>query len=350
MHSRFGPRANPNFYRIDIFVRSPPGLYYVSDFRERTAEVLEIVSVVRAHATPVSSVHDIADSLASDLQAKFPAAIETSVAFQPDLKNQFSIEGLAVAECNFYKPNPRTERPIAEQDSIYEIKTEWHLHTSPELGFVTSLVLRTEERCVSTDYGQILSLETPSFRSSLKHVHPTFGLHENIARLAEQLQRDKAESGALLLAECLFHLGDRQSPCKRLQHVRIIMREVTPLAEGYRTKREALILKVNKEADNRYSTYCSVQLNRDQYEQSQRSMLSNDVQYGRHRAYLALGSNLGNRVDMIESALREMSDRKLTVLRTSALYETKPMYLEDQETFINGTCEVCSTDANSHTR
>ncbi len=326
-------------------MRSPPGLYYVSDFHERTAEVLDVVSVVRAHATPVSSVHDIADRLASDLLARFPAAIETSVSFQPDLARNFGIGGLVVAACDFRKPNPHTERPIAEQDSIYEINTEWHLPSSSAYGFVTSLVLSTEERSVSTDYGQILSLETPSFRSSLKHVHPTFGLHEKIARLAEQLQRDRAESGAHLLAECLFHLSDRQSPCKRLQHVRIVMREVAPLAEGSRTRREVLTQRVHKEFNNDYSTYCSVQLSRRQYEQSRRSILSNDVQYGRHRAYVALGSNLGNRVEMIESAVREMGNRGLTVLRTSALYETKPMYLENQETFINGACEVCGTGA-----
>ncbi|KAK3171256.1 hypothetical protein OEA41_003340 [Lepraria neglecta] len=35
-----------------------------------------------------------------------------------------------------------------------------------------------------------------------------------------------------------------------------------------------------------------------------------------------------------------MRDRGLKILRTSALYETKAMYLEDQQSFINGACEV----------
>ena len=93
------------------------------------------------------------------------------------------------------------------------------------------------------------------------------------------------------------------------------------------------------------STYCAVQLDRRKYEQYQRSLIGSDVRSGRHRAYIALGSNVGNRIEMIESAVREMSNRGLPVIRTSALYETKPMYLEDQEAFINGACEVCSTDA-----
>lgn len=59
-----------------------------------------------------------------------------------------------------------------------------------------------------------------------------------------------------------------------------------------------------------------------------------------HRAYIALGSNVGDRISMIELACREMDRRHIKVLRTSALYESSPMYLEDQGLFINGACEV----------
>lgn len=60
-----------------------------------------------------------------------------------------------------------------------------------------------------------------------------------------------------------------------------------------------------------------------------------------HRAFIALGSNLGDRVAMIETACKEM-DRtgKVKVLRTSSLWETKAMYVLDQDKFVNGVCEV----------
>lgn len=312
--------------------------------------MLNVVSTVRTYATPVCSIHDISESLASDLLARFPAALNVEVNFHPDIRKNFNIENFITAECVFIKVNPRTKCFTAEQDNIYDVTSEWHLPSSPQLGFVVSLVLRTREHTVSTVYDRNLDLRTTRSRSSLKHVHPTFGLHEEVARFAEQLQSDSAEGAALLLAQCLFHLADKQSPCKRLQHVHIAMKEVAPLMEGSRSRREALVERVKKEFDNDYATACSVHLGRQQYEQSQRSLLSSDVRKGRHRAYLALGSNLGNRVEMIESAIREMSERGLTVLRTSALYETKPMYLENQETFINGTCEVCSTDAAANSR
>jgi len=57
-------------------------------------------------------------------------------------------------------------------------------------------------------------------------------------------------------------------------------------------------------------------------------------------AYIALGSNLGNRVGMIEDACDRMEKRGIKIQRTSSLWETEPMYVLDQESFINGVCEV----------
>ncbi|KAF3484221.1 folic acid synthesis protein [Arthroderma uncinatum] len=59
-----------------------------------------------------------------------------------------------------------------------------------------------------------------------------------------------------------------------------------------------------------------------------------------HRAFVALGSNLGDRVAMIEEACREMEARGIRIKRTSSLFETAPMYVMDQGAFLNGACEV----------
>jgi hypothetical protein len=59
-----------------------------------------------------------------------------------------------------------------------------------------------------------------------------------------------------------------------------------------------------------------------------------------HTAYIALGSNLGDRIDMIEKACNEMAARGIKIKRTSCLWETEPMYVSDQENFVNGACEV----------
>ncbi|OAQ97213.1 hypothetical protein LLEC1_08012, partial [Akanthomyces lecanii] len=57
-------------------------------------------------------------------------------------------------------------------------------------------------------------------------------------------------------------------------------------------------------------------------------------------AYIALGGNLGDRVAEIERACSEMDRRGIKVTRTSSLWETEPMYVTDQDHFLNGVCEV----------
>lgn len=60
------------------------------------------------------------------------------------------------------------------------------------------------------------------------------------------------------------------------------------------------------------------------------------------RKYIALGSNVGDRIEAIESACRTLDmDADICVAETSPLYETDPMYVEDQARFLNGVCEVC---------
>lgn len=76
---------------------------------------------------------------------------------------------------------------------------------------------------------------------------------------------------------------------------------------------------------------------------------------GEHLAALALGSNLGDRFANIEAALRLLdqpelipaskeqgTSTSLAVVNTSFLYETAPMYVTDQPSFLNCACIVRS--------
>jgi 2-amino-4-hydroxy-6-hydroxymethyldihydropteridine diphosphokinase / dihydropteroate synthase len=69
-----------------------------------------------------------------------------------------------------------------------------------------------------------------------------------------------------------------------------------------------------------------------------------------HRAMIALGSNIGDRVSIIEQALGKMLPRGINVKATSFLYETTPMYVRDQEAFYNGVCEVGATTSLLQTK
>jgi 7,8-dihydro-6-hydroxymethylpterin-pyrophosphokinase (HPPK) len=63
-----------------------------------------------------------------------------------------------------------------------------------------------------------------------------------------------------------------------------------------------------------------------------------------HQAFIAFGSNTGHRVSHIEKALTEMEKRHLKIKSVSSLYETEPMYVTDQDVFLNGACEVSEID------
>ena len=316
----------------------------MSNFWKQTAEARDVESLVRAHVTPFCSIHDIADTLASNILPKFPAAFKILLGFQPDIRNVYKTEGLMTAACSLHKLSTPMKCTLDEHNDFYEIKTEWQLPISLPSGYAVLFALRTVERCASTVHDQISSLENSPFRPRFNRVHPTFGLHEQVASIAaEELKNGSVEGAALYVARSLFFLADKQSPCKRIQRVTITMRNMIPFSEGIQFKAAKITEERQRENVNNVFTICSLRLDRRHYEQSQCSLQSKDFQSGRHRAFIALGSNLGKRVEMIEWALREMGNRGLSVSRTSALYETKPMYLENQQSFINGACEVCST-------
>jgi 2-amino-4-hydroxy-6-hydroxymethyldihydropteridine diphosphokinase len=56
-------------------------------------------------------------------------------------------------------------------------------------------------------------------------------------------------------------------------------------------------------------------------------------------AYIALGSNLGDREANIKKAFDALKER-IQIVKTSSLYETKPMYVEDQGWFLNCTAKI----------
>jgi len=55
--------------------------------------------------------------------------------------------------------------------------------------------------------------------------------------------------------------------------------------------------------------------------------------------YIALGSNIGDRIQALHEALKELQTIG-TLKCTSYLYETPPMYLNDQPSFLNAACHI----------
>lgn len=90
------------------------------------------------------------------------------------------------------------------------------------------------------------------------------------------------------------------------------------------------------------------------------SSLDSPAQWQQHLAAIALGSNLGDRFANIEAALRLLerpgdlsspqprTPSSLTIVNTSFLYETAPMYVTDQPSFLNCACVVGSVPSYVH--
>jgi 2-amino-4-hydroxy-6-hydroxymethyldihydropteridine diphosphokinase len=58
-------------------------------------------------------------------------------------------------------------------------------------------------------------------------------------------------------------------------------------------------------------------------------------------AYLCLGSNIGDKIGYLQQAVKLLTESgKVTVVRTSALYETEPWGNKDLDWFVNGVIEV----------
>ena len=60
---------------------------------------------------------------------------------------------------------------------------------------------------------------------------------------------------------------------------------------------------------------------------------------GAHRAYLGLGSNLGDRLANLRAGLEEM-ERQAGPACTSLVYETNPVGIMDQPAFFNAVCRI----------
>ncbi len=59
-----------------------------------------------------------------------------------------------------------------------------------------------------------------------------------------------------------------------------------------------------------------------------------------HIAYVALGSNLGERGDYLCRALDALGERAGPVIAVSSAYETDPVGITDQPLFLNAVCSV----------
>ncbi|MBE9503395.1 MAG: 2-amino-4-hydroxy-6-hydroxymethyldihydropteridine diphosphokinase, partial [Proteobacteria bacterium] len=60
-----------------------------------------------------------------------------------------------------------------------------------------------------------------------------------------------------------------------------------------------------------------------------------------HEVYLALGSNMGDRIENVRSALDALNDRAdINIIARSSFYETEPVGVTEQAEFINAAIRI----------
>ena len=62
-----------------------------------------------------------------------------------------------------------------------------------------------------------------------------------------------------------------------------------------------------------------------------------------HKLYIGLGSNLGNKEEMLHRALELINKNIGSVLRVSSFMETEPWGFDSENTFLNAACLVETT-------
>ena len=247
------------------------------------------------------------------------------------------IDGLTTASCKFSIPNVLSKTWESPPQAYCQVKTGWqirpgghsndeplslHLTTRESLSLVAGINYERESAISDHARAQFPIDRRADFGAELGQVHPSFDIHQQIIGSAIASPEDLGEVLASQVAYAVYDISDRKYRDKRMDGVEFVLKEKpTDRLEPFLSSR--------------------VCLGRNRYEQIRTSMLNRIARPGWHQAYIALGSNLGDRISMIETACNEMRNQGILVKRSSALYETKAMYLEDQQPFINGACKVC---------
>ncbi|EKN40124.1 2-amino-4-hydroxy-6-hydroxymethyldihydropteridine pyrophosphokinase, partial [Clostridium botulinum CFSAN001627] len=59
-----------------------------------------------------------------------------------------------------------------------------------------------------------------------------------------------------------------------------------------------------------------------------------------HTAYVAFGSNIGEKENYIKKALEKIEERGMKIIKVSSIYETEPYGVLDQDSFLNGVVKI----------
>lgn len=303
---------------------------------------------MRKEIRPGRSVFSIGESVVNGVFTSCVDSIYVSMNFHFTRKLASDNTNCAVY---VYKSNDSTENrclaDAADLPCMYYCSSHWD--------FITTI--NAEEQPVRVTIGtrEVNALEskkTPGFVSeqyrapkcradtlSKASWPPIFQIHQTLINHLKAIHHLNTQTLGLHLAKLAYRQADDNSDCGFLKEFLI---RILAVPKDSREKNSHSL---------EGSMSLGIRLSRLQYENSRSSYIEERLrpQVG-HRVYIALGSNVGDRITMLESACREMSRCGIRVVRTGALYETEPMYRLNQQSFLNGVCEVCEIDIGTSRR
>ncbi|CAO1603660.1 trifunctional dihydropteroate synthetase [Xanthoria calcicola] len=284
-----------------------------------------LCNIVRQEWRGRSSIPENAHGIARRVLTEIPEAHGTNVElrthFPKALLNRMLSSDFKVESFDPLRLLDPKNAPIDTSITRWELKLAVHGISAPQT-FRVNLSFTWPARTI--DYNQHLS-RTYASPPHYDCPYPTFRLHRMVADFMESKSHESLDVLAFEAAALFFGRSESFIGSSPLRTVAIRVENQWDLPEGSPRPNS------NYKFDGEWY---------ENFQRAQRAFIGGKA---RSTVFIALGSNIGNRVGMIEQACSEMARRGLTVRQTSSLYETEAMYKTDQQPFVNGACEIETT-------
>ncbi|KAL8749458.1 MAG: hypothetical protein Q9184_006804 [Pyrenodesmia sp. 2 TL-2023] len=291
-----------------------------------------------------SLAHDSMLDLGVDIATKVLRNVEQAVnsevyySFPASTRSRINIDSASLRFVTF-RSNQSLDWPVfVEFYSLFPlpisvgVESEMIYYVKIELNWIMTPADRDHHLQGRTHEHNARSASAPLIapRSSRKDIFPYYHAFRYIVNFIESKPHTNFDMMAYEASEVAFKACEEGLGPRQIRTVRISVSDLGPEqpAEGTTWK-----IKQSWIYDSQWYSLLK---------RARNDIVSSN---GSHRALIALGSNIGDRIGMVEQACTEMAQRGLKPLRTSSLYETEPMYKTDQPSFVNGVCEIETTSS-----
>ena len=307
---------------------------------------MEALSIVKREICPGRPHREIAECIATNLLSSYNSAMAVQVTVS--IPRGF-FKGLSKTDLQVFKERSSEDirdlhnRGRRQYEYMCYCKTDLTVMIGEELQGVLLRINTKEipyvsissnerqgERIRNTEASKTSHLHDPT--SSL--TYPIFNVIQSVLKRVEQRSYNDMQALGQYIAKLAFQQVDESHVCNHLLELTTRGSLIRPMTDKHTLGKKEKMRSVVENGR------CLTRLERSEYKKSKNTLEEGRPANSLRRAYIAIGSNVGDRLGMAEAACLEMDRCGVHVARTSGLYETEAMYLRDQQSFLNGACEV----------